>query len=149
MTQISPKVCGVCGQVLDRRGPDEWLHSRELAGLSDHIAVPVNYEDIPVRTMCDFCYDEVPIAQAWTLPAKDFLVPIVGHVSAGSWACCSVCAAIVKRGAWEEIIARVATRKPLNLPTRTFMRRLFRRLESNITGPVRPWRAGDEKVEKR
>lgn len=147
---IQPKVCAVCGQVLDRNAVGAWMHARELANKSDHIAVPVDYETVPVVTRCDFCYRVVELRDLWTQPAKDFVVPLINHTSAGGWACCPTCAGLALAHDWDGMIERHLNSPESETPDsplyRKFIKRLYETLEENITEPARLWRAGDEKV---
>lgn len=147
---IQPKLCAVCHQVLDRLGTPfggtQWIHSLEIVGKSDHVAVPVDYADVPVKCMCDFCFDEVPTGKIWTVVATDFKVPVIGSMSDGGWAACSDCAQIADRRAWSEMVERYLAKKGDQGPeVRQWLGMLYAELEKHMT-EVRPWRAGDEKV---
>lgn len=150
-TKKSPKICAVCGQVLDQ-WLGNWIHTAELAGMSDHIVVPVDYDEALLVAHCDFCHDEVSLADRWTVPADDFLTPI-GTMSGGNWMACPTCARLVTANDWDALIER-----PLNRPRpegmvvdperlRVFVVALYGRLRTHQTGPPRPFRPGDEATE--
>lgn len=151
--KIQPMICGVCYQVLDRMG-DQWFHMRELAGKSDHIAVPIDYDDERIQTRCDFCYDKISKADLSAVPASDFIVPILNTRSVGAWACCPSCVPLVEKRDWVGIADRAikavpAKSKESRDAAYQWMGTLHAQLAAHMTGPVRPWEPGDEKVDRR
>lgn len=153
--RTAPKVCAVCGIVLDRApnplgpaAPEQWIHTAELFGKSDHMAVPVDYAAVPVRTMCDFCYDEVPASKLWVVEARDFKAPVIGTMSIGGWAACETDAQLVAARDWTAVQERYFTKRPemANPTTRAWLPLMHAELEKHMVGEPRPWRAGDEKA---
>lgn len=167
MSDDRPKVCAVCGYLLSGfgKGPlpspdDEWIHVQELVGEADHVAIPVDYDAVPINVKCDFCHQAVGFGQDWTVPATDFEMPMppgapTGHVSLGNWGACDECASLIRRKRWTQLINRAldafqeGERRPVSPAIRQALRRhltlAYSLLERHMTGPVRPWRAGDEK----
>ena len=152
-TTIQPKMCAVCYIVLDQSG-DGWIHTRELVGKSDHIAVPVDYNAAHVHTMCDFCYDEVLKPDAYTVPASNFQMPVIPTVSAGNWAACAACAYLVRTGDWNGLTDRATEMYLKREPgsrlaggtIHEWLGQSYEQLRQHMTGPVRPWEPGDEEV---
>lgn len=153
--RITPKVCAICAQPLDQ-WQGRWIHTLELVGKSDHIAVPVDYDEVAsVRTMCDFCYIEIPLHKQWVVLADDFKVPMVNHVSIGGWAACSECAADVQaaRSGMSPLAERVEAiieRHKVNgnveydQHLQLWVHLLHDELHKHIR-EIRPWRDGDER----
>jgi len=146
-----PKICGVCGQVLDQ-WQGGWIHAAELAGKTDHIAVPVDYDERMLVTHCDFCHGEMALADRWVLPAEDFMLP-TGSMSQGAWAACPTCARLIAADDWKGLIDRHMHEQQAKatgfeaLVFRSFLAQLYGEVKTHQTGPVRPWEPGDETVE--
>src|SRR4051812_26185576 len=88
------KMCAVCGFVLDEYDGKP-MHSAELAGRSDHVAVPIDYDPRMVRSKCDFCGLEVVLEGCYTVVVPDFRVPVINHTSQGNWLACPECVAVL------------------------------------------------------
>lgn len=143
-----PMMCAVCGVVLDR-WLDGWIHSGEIVGSTDHIAVPVPYDESRLVAKCDFCADAVPLKDRWLLPARDFKIPMMNHWSRGGWMACACCASLVAQDQWNVLVDRYMARASGGDPEatammRAFMVQLYRTLASNTLGAVRPFQPGDE-----
>lgn len=146
---IHPKVCAVCGQVLDRY-QGGWIHTAELVQApNSHVAVPVEYGAVPLVTRCDFCHRTVELFQRWCVPATDFEVPLIKTVSIGGWACDKVCADLVAARDWNGLIDRhyaSPETQTVDAPIyREWLEKLYAKLEEHMEEP-RPFRAGDELV---
>lgn len=149
-------MCATCGRKLE-----EWIDdNNELIGYGhyardwrdDHVSVPIKAGTLPVRIFCDFCRDETPLAECWTLPAKSFDTNTEWS-SVGDWCACELCAQQIQLGSWEGLtnravngsirnnsdIARLS--KPQKYAIKKIMREdlvdLYRRLREHITGPLR------------
>jgi hypothetical protein len=113
-----PKCCAVCWEPLDRvqttndqitfDKTNNWLHAGELVRPRDHPAIPVDYDDEKVQVVCDFCKAEVNRSTCFSVPAKDFTVPVIPHRSIGSWATCPDCAELVRANDWDALVDRAA-----------------------------------------
>ena len=153
------KMCAVCGQILDkieRSGQVGWGHAGELSGRSDHIAVPIDYDESVLVSLCDFCGDKVPLDKRHYLPVADFRVAFLRDAqgdeirNSGGYNCCGHCAYLVNLDDWNRLIGRFMHLHPnVNSNTLTGITLLWRVVRENITGPVRPWRPGDERVAPR
>lgn len=145
-----PKIrhaCAVCGRVLDyfegADGTEGWRHGMAAPEEDDHIAVPVPADEIQVRGRCDFCYaDEA----AWRLPAREVRFEIPGFMGGGmdaDWAACDGCAKLIERNQWNGVYRRfeeswVARHGSIPDQIAVEVKRLWRLLRANITGPLRP-----------
>lgn len=90
--------------------------------------------------MCDFCSSEDP---RWEYPAKTFTIPGPGgqpYTSAGAWAACESCAALIERGDRNTLLNHYLADKPAEL--RPIMRpwglKLHQGFFANRTGPRKP-----------
>lgn len=152
-------VCAVCGRVLERvsnnaSGHVGWVHpysmrAGNIGESEDHQPVPVPATDLPFPdTRCDFCYANNP---QWVLPANDFINPdgvrdvtMPGApevASAGDWAACDECAELLSRGLWSDLFRRVkvayeAHNGPMGSFEEGHLRRIYKELRKNATGPV-------------
>ncbi len=147
MRDTKVRVCAVCARVLDNFEPKDggatrWLHTYNPDG---HIAVPVELGEIHVEGRCDFCGDLHP---PFELPVRDFEygdgTPLEDHGSRGHWAACGPCALLLERRDWEAVIKRAVeaderrTGHPMEVGVRRELRRLYRLVQRNQLGPVRP-----------
>lgn len=146
-----PKICAVCGQVLDQ-WLGRWIHTSEIVGVSDHIVVPVDYDEDLLVTRCDFCHDVVALTDRWVVPANDFMTPI-GTMSQGNWAACPPCARLVTANDWDALIERLLKRQdrdadgpPVEV-IRAFVGELYAKLRTHQTGIPRLFLPGDEATE--
>lgn len=136
--------CGICHRVLEHRGDGSWLHPTWLRGTpeEDHAPVPVPRGEIEgtVEEVCDFCFEPRP---RWELPTKNFPMPGGGslNVSTSGWACCDGCADLIRRDMWSQLSRRAIagyeqTQGAITEPQKTYLRRLYRDVRHNATGPV-------------
>lgn len=146
-----PMMCGVCNIALEEDNAGRWLHAQELIGRSDHIAVPVAYDYATIRTICDFCYTETSQAEVWTVPARDFMMPIIPTMSVGGWAACPDCAQLLRGDEWAKLTDRATdyyvAGHPEGVPRKAihaWLTQAYAKLADHMTGPVRPWQPGDE-----
>jgi len=148
--RIQPKACAVCGMILDRTATGAWIHTTEYVGKGDHVAIPVDYADIQIRVMCDFCFREVPRVGVWTVPTSDFMAPMGLSMSVGHWAACKPCADLAGRRDWAAMVDRhfdsPTTTTPDESLYRDWMLDLYATLERYMIGEPRPWQPGDETV---
>lgn len=141
------KVCAVCGLVLEKAGDGRWFHVREIAGASDHIAIPVERHEVKVRVVCDFCFADVPSGEAWMIPSRDFMMPFINVMSVNGFCACSTCKDLIAADEWAGLIDRAAkthlTMNPLNPPPEADVKRwltaLYNKLRDNLTGPPTLW----------
>lgn len=147
---VQPMCCAVCWFPLDQY-QGGWAHGRELYGGTDHVCVPVPWDSTRVQVRCDFCDRTVALATTNTLPAKDFQVIFDGKAlwgSNGGWCACNDCADLIRADKWDELTDFALSFK---LPAdrkngRFWLNLLYPALRVNITGPIRPYQEGDERV---
>lgn len=147
MRDTTVRVCGVCARVLDTRWNREhteiigWEH---VYNPDKHVVVPVQPDEVQMEGHCDFCHAPGP---QFEVPARDFEMPddVPGTGSRGHWACCGECAVLVERKDWDGVVERadkvghVRTHgRRMGSYERQVVRRMYRYLRRNITGPVRP-----------
>lgn len=143
-----PMVCAVCSKILNRMD-GKWLHASELVGKSDHLCVPIEWTDeVLVTTMCDFCQAETVEVATFTVPARDFTVPIVNGRSLGAWAACADCAPLVEAEQWDDVAVRAYANMEAKGQggehVRIYLKLLYEALAAHRDGPVRPFKPGDE-----
>jgi len=133
------RVCAACGRVLDYHEGSGWAHTFDPT-LQDHPAVPVLDTEIPtVVEKCDFCFGD---GTTWILPARDFEVG-PNHGSDGDWGACDQCAELIQTNQWTRLVQRVKDSWPhqhgMPMPSGSelWLRRTYRKLRDNITGPIR------------
>lgn len=136
------QACAVCGRVLSHRtsdaGQQDWIHPAGEG--DDHPVVPVPWDQVRVRPLCDFCRGE-PVTHE--VPAASFLLPISGG-SDGDWAACTPCANLIRRNRWGPLTHRVresmeARHGPMAPEMVTILNVTYARLRIHMTGPVRPY----------
>ena len=148
------KACAVCGRVLDQIG-EEWAHVYEVIGHGDHVAVPVDYDAIPVDVVCDFCGALILDGQVTTVPTEPFSMPMGQSRSMGNWAACRLCAGLIEGGHWELLVRRCAIQfeeeaerlgePPMDRRVLTqWLTETYDLVRQHMTGPARPWQTGDE-----
>ena len=137
---FEPSACGVCGRVLDHRDDVGFVHTVGDAA-ADHDPVPVPVDQaLVVAGRCDFCYVDYP---AWVIPAREFEA-LPGHMSAGDWAACDACVALIESNQWSALIRRAAESwqrrhgEPMAQQVLAGLPRLYRLLRKNITGSKQP-----------
>lgn len=159
--------CAVCAEVLFPRAEGgqvvSWLHRAELVdvwgevegtdlakvaqvkerlghGPVDHVAIPVPREQVRAETRCDFCSQPSP---GWVLPVEEFEAS-ANHGSTKDWEACDVCARLIRKGRWEQLVKRavleMASRHGLSPAEPSLvdgMKALFSQVREYQTGPVR------------
>ncbi|HEY1292895.1 MAG TPA: hypothetical protein VGJ60_07450 [Chloroflexota bacterium] len=95
---------------------------------------------LPPRGVCDFCSDGSP---AWAYPATSFTLPGPDgrlYTSAGAWAACDACSALIERDDRRALFDRYLADKPAHV--RPFLRpwgtALHERFFAHRTGPCVP-----------
>lgn len=138
-------MCGLCDVLLVWKG-DQPAHAKE----TDHEALPMPFDADKAHFKCDFCGDVYPDVQnAFTLPANDFPDPVIPNAnSRGAWCACMPCAVHIGDGDWDKVFERaIAGLDPtpaLRQEMGQWLKALHFRLRQNITGPLRPYKPGDE-----
>lgn len=111
------RMCGTCFRMLEGvqvtgptgvRGPYYRHSTQDLP--EDHPAVPIPVVRELVLARCDFCNANVPLAEGWVVPCKDFAVIVLGnqdHWSIGDWQACPTCASVIAAGDWGEAVRRM------------------------------------------
>ena len=146
-------ICKTCGRQLDKlqqgNGPIYWGHAVELIGKADHEAVPVEYDESILVSVCDFCRDEVPLAHRHFLPVNDYSinVEVVGGRRAllqnrGGFNACDTCAALLLVHDWDGLVERYLSLHPGTDPN--ILQMLWSVVRDQVQGPVRKWLPGDE-----
>lgn len=134
------RVCAVCKRVLDfDSGTNRNVHPYNT-GL-DHEPVPVADTEVDqVVEFCDFCYHP---STEYEIPAQSFrYTDQPTHGSADNWAACTDCALMIGRNDWNGLVRRVTEQyqvrgTPLSDMQIVHIKRLWRQLRPNITGPPR------------
>ncbi len=148
MRDTKVRVCAVCARVLDNfepanGGDTKWLHVYNPDG---HVAVPAMLDEIQTEGQCDFCGALHP---PFELPVRDFEfggdAGLQDHGSRGHWAACGDCALLLEKRDWEGVIMRAIVAdevrcggRPMEVEVRRELRRLYRMVQRNQLGPVRP-----------
>lgn len=140
------RACGVCGFVLDiKRDGSAYVHAQSDALELDHLAVPVDPLTIYVNWRCDFCNSPEPVA---VVPARDFDYPDDPrhNGSRGNWLVCASQAPHIADKDAAGLLADVERCWPqhhggeeMGVPTRVFLKGIYRALMLNITGPLQPF----------
>lgn len=164
MYPTTPQACGVCGCALNFMVGHGWLHPEDLD--ADHVAVPVDRDQIRLMGRCDLCGASPVVAQFTSEPITMYGIrgadtgatmvasaqmdaPPVGAEALGSydadWGCCAVCARLVRKNRWEQLLDRcvnaiAAAQHEGTIPAglRDTLAALHHRLRETITGPPRP-----------
>jgi hypothetical protein len=139
---LPPMICQVCQRVLDALIDIDGVRYQHTAhdDTGDHEAVPVPAAAGWSGGRCDFCGAGQP---TYELPAQDFQVPILDHLSRGAWAACDGCADLVRRGWWRALLRQAIAQAEqrhgttLDAGQRSGIAELYRRLRRNVTGPLR------------
>lgn len=135
-------ICATCNRVLDLYTDATTTRYQHTLGDSpaDHAPVPVEAPPGYRGGHCDFCNADHP---AFVLPARDFLLPVPGQNSLGDWAACQLCADLITKNQWTELVVRVTeieAHRGLHLGAGgvAALHGLYALLRHNVTGPLRP-----------
>lgn len=108
---VKPQRCAVCGLSLSQfvpldGGPAGWHHERPVD--QDHIAVPVDRDQLPGRARCDFCDAEgvTPWLVITNGPIWQASLPGQLHIDSPLWAACELCKSDITRHRWTSMYSR-------------------------------------------
>jgi hypothetical protein len=142
------KTCGKQLDKLTKGGIEFWGHSSHMINEPDHEVEPVEYDESILISVCDFCHDEVPLAERHFLPVADYRIIVStpeGDAelnNVGGYNCCPTCASLVAADDWDGLVRRYTT---LHAGIdETILKVLWTAVRSHILGPVRNWLPGDE-----
>lgn len=149
MSETDTKTCAVCARVLNKLERDgeetTWIHG--LGSDADHIAVPVEQDEVQTAYRCDFCNQDEAV---WTLPTSRFVMPGLENTgfTAGAgenWATCGACGELIDKNQWSALLRRVVasweTRygTPMGESSQGALKALYRELRKNIKGSMKPF----------
>lgn len=152
ITDPEDAVCAVCARPLIRLGRRDgadlgWIHVEEQPAAReagrpqpDHMPVPVSREDVVAEERCDFCQGARP---GFVLPVAPFRVDET-YNSRADWLCCGVCARLIRKDRWAQMLDRAATAlaaphgiNPAEPRLREHLSRLHGLVREHQRGPVR------------
>lgn len=98
------RVCAVCGHGLNIIGPpgEEVGYVHSPGHGDDHVAVPVEPGDVPMRPVCDMCNTVTHPNEVYTWPCRDFVMAN-GSANEGDWCLCPGCHVLAVNERWEEL----------------------------------------------
>jgi len=159
--KVGTMICGRCGitlswLLLKENGSvvARWGHPSEQFKKIDHEVLPIPYEDQFLVSVCDFCGEQVALAERSYLPVSDFDLgmawrnPKTGadeiqiYKNRGGYNCCPTCAGMVSVNDWSGL-----ERRYLGLHNETHLGPLeiiWAAVREHTIEPVRPWRDGDQ-----
>lgn len=148
------KVCATCKMIVTEAGPDTWVHVYEPR---PHEVVPEDYGGIPYNVECDFCSSRILRGELAVVPLEPFQLPPDGtrQSSDGDWTACRLCGSLIEGDHWDILVRRSILRyeeesRLLGEPPMDraeladWLTKAYALVRDHMTGPIRPWRAGDE-----
>lgn len=140
--------CSICKVILVVRS-GVYVHASSETN-ADHAAVPEPFDPANAVYKCDFCgVERQDVTEAYTLPANDFPDPVIPNAWArGGWCACPLCATRLQDDDWDGLLDRalaaMGATGGLHAAFQSWLSSLYERLRDNITGPLRPYKPGDE-----
>ena len=158
MSEPVSHICARCRRPLNYRGhrpTGQWIHTPfdQARDPSPHDPEPIPAAGQMVFAHCDFCQSDLWPGEQLFLPVKSFSDTVTRGFarSIEDWCACTTCASLINNNQWSALAKRATqaycnnhgiTDRREKRAMEDYIRKLYRQVRANITGPVREAEGG-------